>query len=146
VINDEWLRAQLDEDERAAKAASMLSKPPWGPRITCDPDDYVSGRIVDDRGYTVVHVEDQTPGPAEADHIARWDPARVLRKVAADRLILDLHFPDTTRYVEPQCHECSGCGCCSVDWPCDTVKLVALPYAAQPEYGEAWLVVPRDLE
>jgi hypothetical protein len=107
VINDEWLRAQLDEEAR---------------------------------GF-----DDGLGGPCEAKGMHLW-PDRAKAEVVAKRELLDLHYPDTSRYVEPKCHECSGCGCCSVDWPCDTVKLVALPYAAQPGYGEAWLVVPRDVE
>jgi hypothetical protein len=139
-----WLRAQLDDDERVAKGASMLSRPPWTPRITCDQDGYVSGRITDDRGYAVVHVEDQTPASAEAEHIARWDPARVLAEVDAKRRILELHAP--VNDYDPNGPVCSTCGeagnpgdeTAVVRWPCSTVRLVALPYADRPGYREEW--------
>lgn len=56
-----WLRAQLDDDERVARAA-------WP---DCTPDD---PRASDE----------------DIRHIARWDPARVLAEVEAKRRILDL--------------------------------------------------------
>ena len=63
---------------------------------------------------------------------------RALAEVEAKRRILDLHWPDTSRYIKPQCHECSSCGCCSVDHPCDTIRLLAQPYAGQPGWREEW--------
>jgi hypothetical protein len=124
-----WYLAQLDEDERVAKAASVLSKPPWSSRITRDPDGYVSGRIVDDRGYTVVHVEDQTPGSEEAEHIARWDPARVLAEVDAKRQLLD--------WLDRADDKATDCDYFNVN-PDEAVRLLALPYADRPGYREEW--------
>jgi hypothetical protein len=59
-----FLNARLDEDEAAARAAAGA---PWLPDIGTD---------------------------AVAEHIARHDPARVLREIAAKRAIVDF-------YVEP---------------------------------------------
>lgn len=87
-----------------------------------------------------------------AEHIARWDPARVLVECEAKRAIVAEHA--TTR-VDPNdklmlpgyCRMCVGetgwpirthqVGV-GVDAPCLTVRLLALSYAGHPEYDEAW--------
>lgn len=79
----------------------------------------------------------------DAGHIARWDPARVLAEVAAKRRILDEHQPiDGVSWHGCTTCDAQGwgsCGCAgSGDWPCDTVKLLALPYADHPDYREEW--------
>jgi hypothetical protein len=86
-----FVRRCLDEDERVALAAQASGTPPWVNRVYAESDGYNTGSIKDASGYTVVHVEDQTPGFATAEHIARWDPARVLAEVKAKRRILDLY-------------------------------------------------------
>lgn len=132
-----FLGARLDEDEQAARAAS---RGPWF--VTHDPlgthvenGDGV-GRIVQRSGRDRLHDDGAEENAA---HIARHDPARVLREVEAKRRILDLH--KVGRYGE--CETCDvgaqSCGCCG--WgesPCDTVRLLALPYADQPNYRQEW--------
>ena len=88
-----WLRAQLDDDERVARAAGG---PNW--RIVLIPD--VSGPATtlelgghDDRVILAGFADDDPLKPAEAEHIARWDSARVLAEVDAKRRILDLVLP-----------------------------------------------------
>lgn len=139
-----FLRAQLDEDERVARAAD-------------------SGRwLPEDKGITFEYrADDFHGGEAQARlvadtranqwHIANWDPARVLAEVDAKRRMLELHAPVASgSYIQPgplqcehcadQCHSRSGLGCDSPDapWPCDTVRLLALPYADRPGYQEEW--------
>lgn len=113
---DEFLRARLDEDEAAVRD--------WQ--------------------------ESYSP-----HHPLLGDPARVLAEVEAKRRILELHEPqvitwpkadNVNPYVEQHCIEC-GTGTQSggpgdpgdfepVDWPCPTLRLLALPYADHPEYPE----------
>lgn len=96
-----------------------------------------------------------------AGHIARHDPARVLRDVAAKRRLLALH--PHHRYAEPldassrfeedrrpafdEAPLYVGCASCHYDhrheetypsWWCDTVRLLALPYADHPDYRSEW--------
>lgn len=128
-----WLRAQLDDDERVAREVPESSRT-WhtaGGWPETGPDG-----VADEAGRWIVEEADER----DVAHIARWDPAAVLAEVEAKRRTLDLHWPDTIQYVKPKCHECSGCGCCSMDHPCDTVRLLAQQYAGRPGWREEWRV------
>ena len=125
-----WLREQVDEDERVARAAMHRprSHPPtighWG---------YVHEDLVDGDGLVLAP---RVWIPA-AEHIARHDPARVLREVAAKRRILDWHR-HATFYREPIGPTCEVCGDHDgEDW-CQTLRLLALPYADRDGYRSEW--------
>jgi hypothetical protein len=82
-----WLRAAMDEDEQVAQGAAERD----------------SGEWFEGDGWNVYRAEDTTPHDDEdshdlvvygnvevqSAHIARHDPARVLREVAAKRGIVD---------------------------------------------------------
>jgi hypothetical protein len=75
-----WLSAQLDEDERTARAAAE-GRGEW--RLD-DNDDWV-------RALNVGVALTIAPGfldPVQWEHIARHDPVRALREVAAKRRII----------------------------------------------------------
>jgi hypothetical protein len=88
-----WLKRQLDDDERVAREAS---EPPWvverasvmhsGPSASRHPDGQRLGRTV---VASVGAWDLGVPTAADAEHIARWDPARVLAEIEAKRRILD---------------------------------------------------------
>jgi hypothetical protein len=107
------IRAALDEDERAATEALLLAVDNRGEwtyaerRVTGGPGLLIVGHIPANRGR----------------HIARHDPARVLRQVAAMRKILDIHGLET----DP----CGGAGLSS-EWPCSTVLALAEAYGIEP--------------
>lgn len=72
-----WLGQQLDEDKRCALATGQASSS-WQ-------DFSMDGELRDSaNGGTVAYV----PRPEDRAHIARHDPASVLRRVGADRAIL----------------------------------------------------------
>jgi hypothetical protein len=138
-----WLRAQLDDDERVARAASMA---PWlrdeanasirhsGPSASKSSEPFGMYVIASVGAYDIGR-----PSHEDAEHIARWDPARVLAEVDAKRRILELHrrVPDN---VAPRLGF-SAPDMCEVDaqtWPCPTVRLLVLPYAARPGYRDEW--------
>jgi hypothetical protein len=108
-----WLRGQMDEDERLAREAASQSTTAW------EYGEY----------------------PAEADHIPvaehieRWDPARVLAEVDAKRRILDLVEQDVMRALDTQDPEFVDGYVTAQE---DAVKLLALPYANWPGYDESW--------
>lgn len=90
----EWLPARIAEDE---KAACQATSGPWtvdrdtgdvGPVDDCGRPDcarlMVSLLPVDDDGAAL-------PRPANALHVARWDPARVLAECEAKRRIVELY-------------------------------------------------------
>jgi uncharacterized protein DUF6221 len=60
-----------------------------------------------------------------AGHIARHDPARVLREVTAKRTILAEHY----RMEDGVCNSCSGVFMQA--WPCPTVRALAAVYGEE---------------
>lgn len=76
----DWLRAVLDEDEAAARAATPG---PWWAHRQGD-EAIVSPGVAMDREEGGVSLEDAT-------HIALHDPAAVLADVAAKRSVLDAY-------------------------------------------------------
>lgn len=137
-----WLRAQLDEDERVARAAHVG---PW----RTEPADSVyvqESAVVHHPGplpswATTVVPPDSEGGagiePADAEHVARWDPARVQAEVEAKRRILARH---------EQCG--TGHGYCDDgghSWELDSGTPVcpdkldlAHPYAGREGWREEW--------
>ncbi|MER7801223.1 DUF6221 family protein [Streptomyces parvulus] len=126
-----WLRAQLDEDERIARAAmwcedaaawraaaSEYGTPtrPDGPRW------YIEDSLEDGVIRTVDPQASDDEGVAR--HIAEHDPARVLREIDAKRQIVD-------RYAWLREHGDTG----GTVW---VLPLLALPYADRPGYRDEW--------
>lgn len=115
----EFLRARLDEDKEVAQSAHYE-----GQRWISEEEDV--SRWPEDE---LVHFADRK---RDAAHIARHDPARVLREVAAKRRIIAVHEGH---------HECpsedDNCGWI-VDSRCVTLRLLALPYADRLDYDEEW--------
>jgi hypothetical protein len=76
----------------------------------------------------------------DADHIARHDPARVLRECEAKRRIVGAH-----PYTDDGGHCCAdpqgGLGE-EMYWnePCPTLAALAAVYAEHPDYDESWSV------
>jgi hypothetical protein len=69
-------------------------------------------------------------GCADA-HIIRWRPDRVLAECEAKRRIVELH-KRSIHSEEDMCFSCIE------EWPCPTLRLLALPYASHPDYREEW--------
>lgn len=107
-----WLLAQIDEDEQAAEMARR-----WRGRDTWRND---------------------IDGSPEDTHIARHGPARVLAECETKRRVVELHSID---------HPCLRNGtetymfrtpASEIPDPCDTLRLLALPYADRDGYREEW--------
>ncbi|MEU3161810.1 DUF6221 family protein [Streptomyces griseoincarnatus] len=141
----QWLRAQLDEDERMARAAGGEA---WqwehGYGDMCNDRTCPYGELATDEAVIMqVHGFDVRQDDRQvADHIAAHDPARVLSEIDAKRRLVDLHTKD--EYYDG-CVICdngnNSCGCMSGwhwTYPCDTLKILALPYADRPGYREEW--------
>jgi hypothetical protein len=107
-VNDlvEFLKDRLDEDEHFARRTHSGE---W----TFD----TLGQLLVNQGQTISKIANLGVDNF-GWHIARHDPARVLREVEAKRLLLQLH------------REC--------DAQCYILKVLALPYADHPSYNEAW--------
>ena len=105
-----FIGARLDEDEAAARAVPG--------RAWYEPDD------------------DRFSHYKDAAHIARHDPARVLREVTAKRAILTRHSPVTEPGRGTRCGWCSGEF--DVAWPCEDARSVAAIWSDHPDYQEGW--------
>lgn len=105
-----FLRARIDEEERAAEAATPGRWQADGAAV-----------IVGHPTNIVVDYAQDT----SAEHIARQDPAKTLRRVAAVRRVLDLvTFADRgDGYTEAYR---------------DVVRLLGLEHAGHPGYREEW--------
>jgi hypothetical protein len=156
----DWLRAQLDDDERSV-AAILRRHPNW--RVDPEPWGSIQMGVIDDQCDGVAYAL----GSYAAEHIARHDPARVLREVASLRKIIDEHQPEW-QTVEWD-HDQNGKGhalCCRrcqnaehSTWsppigqayglpdgfvtpyvlaPCTTLRLLAAIFSDRPGFQEAW--------
>ncbi|EPD94626.1 hypothetical protein HMPREF1486_03179 [Streptomyces sp. HPH0547] len=127
-----WLRTQLDDDESAALGAKGDTSGRWtqddGP-----PEDIV---LFDKSGKLTL---------GQARHIGRHDPARVLREIDAKRRITEVHHV-VGGWQDEDGHDlgdgCEECGHSEEysdrgGW-CETLRLLALPYADRPGYREEW--------
>jgi len=156
-----FLRARLDEDGAVAREAGAA---PWrhNPRVRWQrPNDDCFEEVVSAGGHgaavriasTGEHGDPVSKGRAQ--HIARWDPARVLAEVDAKRRILALHHATPSPAdgpADPPVTVCVECGPdthtlwetdprgARGDWyPCPTLRLLVLPYRDHPDYQPAWV-------
>lgn len=131
----EFLRARLDEDEAAAEETLPLhlrvgrfrgkDVPRW--RIT------KSGTgIIDEDGGTL---RAQQIFPAEAAHVVRHDPARVLREVEAKRELLD-RYKELVASGKEQGHVLGGD--VGEEYLYCVLPALALPYSDHPDFDESW--------
>jgi hypothetical protein len=140
----QWLGQQLDEDERIARAArprpgdqtagEWVAYPHRPTSPTDDPSrnvHLVGSREPDGREWVVAETGQADRAPTVAEFIAAHDPARVLREIDAKRKIIAEHDV----YSRPLGERMD---CQSYDFPCTTLRLLALPYADRPGYREEW--------
>ena len=122
-----FLRARLDEDERDARLAASVIPPGEGwYRITQD-------AIADPRFARTYGLAYQ--------HIARWDPARVLAEAAAKRAIIERHESNVrllaraTEHGDDQDRAILGIRVSESYWH---VRLAAQPHAGHPDFDLDW--------
>jgi hypothetical protein len=130
----QWLRAQLDEDERIVRGADdSLGKMnlDW----EYQPDDDLGGKVVSARGADLIC--DVTTGVGK--HVAEYNPRRVLGEIDAKRRMLSSY--------ETLVSEFNSSGPAMVAYDRLTgsvsalrhaVELLALPYVDRPGYREEW--------
>ena len=90
-----WLREAMDAVERDAEAAGGDE---W--RLQDHPSDVVA--IYDSKGEPVVY-DEGWPTEAQKAHIVRHGPAAVLRRIAADRKMLDDLLAERHEVVDGDC-------------------------------------------
>ena len=144
-----FLAARLDEDEAAAGVASRF--PHWHGEPWYDGQFLKDGRTQRADLWGAPGMQFTGHGALDTvvvDHIARHDPARVLREVAAKRAILSVHrvveYPGPYVPISPTCSICiteregyqEEWG--DDDWPCATIRLLAAVYSDHPDYRQEW--------
>lgn len=127
----EFYLARLDEIERVAQAASPG---PW----SLDAD---GTEVLATDGVTVAEGF-ALSGPqlrATVAHIALNDPAYALAEIAAKRRIVALHAVRDGTGGDWDTDPPAMCAECNHELhPCQTLRLLAAPFAAQPGYDPAW--------
>lgn len=150
----EFLEARIAEDEAAARAAT---DGPWG--VDKDGEVYKSDSVrevpctrLDGSKYIStdqINVTCDSEGMRasveleNAIHIARHDPARVLREVAAKRAVLETVLPCPTCLEGSRCvpHDASAGAPTwrpATDRDERALKLLATVYSDHPDYREEW--------
>ena len=115
-----FLRDRLDETAAKAEAARGDGDGRWHQ----DDADRYPGRIVDSKGG-IVTFDEGAPDEAQAAHIARHDPARVLAEVETKRRIIARVENHAFLMGRDEIHG-------------DLLRLLALTYADHPDYREEW--------
>jgi hypothetical protein len=133
-----WLCVQLDDDEALARAAppgswTAIPANSQGSIVERDAPTYPARYVIvpDEYGDGVV--------PADAAHIARHDPARILREVEAKRRILNR----IESLLRPMPADASSAAVGIVtarltEYELHVLPLLALPYSDRPGYREEW--------
>jgi hypothetical protein len=138
----DFLLAQIAADEEVARAATP--GPWWYDPTKWNSISHEESVFTGERGLSATTVASTGPGDdaqsmADAAHIARHDPARVLAECAAKKAIVAEH-PRCDIHDRPgsECDACQTCGDGSL-WPCPTLRALALPYRDAPSFDDAWL-------
>lgn len=122
-----WLREQINGDERGAQAALSGQ---------ADPENgWVESRTAGFAGVGIAPHVGHIHEDVQAAHVVRWNPARVLREVAAKRTIVrecenQAAWESTTGRKYPA----------TTAWALavTTLRVLALPYSDRPGYREDW--------
>ncbi|GGV34112.1 hypothetical protein GCM10010182_67460 [Actinomadura cremea] len=139
-----FLNARLDEDEQAARAAAAANPGSVATHWSAEQVDHRSSTGL--RGTAWAVVPERVKGvtiaispteirPLFVTHIARHDPARVLREVEVKRQIVSRARDKIHLATEdPNSDILAGsAGAFAI-----TLRLLALPYADHPDYREEW--------
>jgi hypothetical protein len=134
-----WLCAQIDGDDRVAKSAAGSL------RCGCHPGSYAGewtaiDAIVRTESHHVAGGEGWPAAiePEVAEHVARWDPARVLAEVDAKRRIL-AQYEDACERVRHPVSAASRSAARVAQFELENVvRLLALLYAGRDGYREEW--------
>jgi hypothetical protein len=156
--DEQTARAVVSSHEREPRLVPCVAAADWSHRY--DSDDYGGTGVADGAGHVIVPMSYES-GALQRIHIARHDPARVLAEVEAKRRIIALHPHTTKRQVYSEGHlravggpdwetrledlDALYCGTCHHvndgcidDRTCETLHLLALPYAGHPSYRQEW--------
>jgi hypothetical protein len=108
-------------------------------------DEFLFARIAEDEAASTPHRE--ATGGEWHSYRCDWlygsecdcgHPAHVLAECEAKRQIVELHMPLIGTFTACQnCYE-DVQRSPTDQYPCDTLRLLSLPYASHPDYREEW--------
>lgn len=132
----EFLLERLDEDAAAARAAH---DGPWSTYSRVYWEDDLKGVRSADDGLVIAELV-----PADAEHIARWNPRRALAEIEAKRALIRQAFQRAAKVDgERGCsHDADAiaAGVCPAQRPEQQPELLILaaPYCAHPDFDPSW--------
>lgn len=117
--------------------------------------EFLLDRIAEDEALAQAAIDGHGPGhrwdsddSVDGPHFAHWNPWRVLSGCVSKRLIIAAHRdvgPGLDRRAGPdralKAHACSTCGQFdefAIDWPCYTLRVLALDWVDHPHYRNEW--------
>ena len=130
----EFLNAQYDRIEAAAKLMAKYYAPPWEvwdrgwmARVYGDKEPFWEVTRLEQW----VGMEQDTPDLGSIiEHVALHDPDRVLADIASKRRLVELHGDQ---------HECTDTRASEYPYVgCETLRLLAAPFSGEPGYKEEW--------
>lgn len=121
-----WLGEQLDEDEQIARAAREAEFCKNGHWTVKGPFEEGLGAVHSEAGEAILGEEESVPFSI-AVHIARHDPARVLREIDAKRRVIT-GLQHLFRGDDPFVSSIAE----------DSLRVLAEPYADRPGYRDEW--------
>ncbi|MEU8690324.1 DUF6221 family protein [Streptomyces sp. NPDC048665] len=126
-----FLRDRFEEEERVARdAVAGAPGAVWG--VVADEIEQVLTSRDGGSTHTPM-VQFGAEDPVKLlTHVARHDPARVLRELRAKRALVAEHRTGDGG----RCRTCREGG--HPRAPCTTLRLLALPFAGHPEYDDPW--------
>ena len=134
----DFISARLDEDEAAAKAASW-DRPGdawrvWGVRT----DD---AWVIDDdgqEGFVIPRIGGGADTEGVARHVARHDPARALREVAAKRAIVAEHERDQSTMSPDMGDDVLQARIVTLGRTGSVLRHLASAWSDHPDYRAEW--------
>jgi hypothetical protein len=144
-----FLTARLDEDQAVAEAATpgpwRVDRPPYWTNVVVPEKGFewvgVAGQRMDTRVFTgQTSNRGRAEWEADALHIARHDPARVLRDVAAARAIVAQYQAAAANADAETDTEEGWVADGVVDALAGVIRILAAAHADHPDYDPAWRV------
>ena len=136
----DFLLARIAEDEAVARGSGVVA---WltyrHPDGSMDHTEVAAAAVEVPDAW--VSAGREAEGFASAKVI--YDERRVLAECESKRAIVALHaaYPTPQEMTYGTIIACSTCGSVDdspVEWPCDTLRLLAQPYADHPDFDPAW--------
>ncbi len=141
-----FLTARLNVEQQLAEDAAVRAAQ-WNtaePSPSAWGDEERPAQILAD-GKPIITFGIEYGAPLAVDHVAYWDPARVLAEIAAKRRVLARHQRMGSVYRDALVPDaCEGCGLDEGEWnvadinECPELLDLAAPFSGHEDFDESW--------